>query len=621
MQAQQSVSELHVDMLTLRKHEKDFLARKEIKYHQRFQQTFSQLENDLTHLDKLLSDSDVNFNAKINLTAAFNKYSEGFSELVQLETEIGLNKTSGLYGQLRDSAKQLETSLNHLAYDALKIELLSLRRSEKDFMLRSELKYADTFNKQIDSLITELNTGLTTSQAASLSPLVKRYAGNFNQLFSKSKIKGLTASQGMLGELRETIQATESMLTKEGNRLKSEITQIQAQAETDLLLLNAIIIAIITGLMMLLANGITKRLGHLTDKMQDIAHGDGDLTVKLSTQGNDEIAELGAAFNEFVFKIHSTVSTVSQSVHQLASTTEEMACVMQDFQHGSIKQNHDIARISVSLEEMNTTVQEVKGNTTEAEAAAIHAHNESELGNQITLQSIESVSQLSKEVNSAAEVIQHFITHSQNISDVLGVIQSIADQTNLLALNAAIEAARAGESGRGFAVVADEVRTLSIRSQDATKEILTIITGIKSDAEQAANVMAECELKAQKAVIQTEQANHSLKDISNAVLSVSNLNSHIAVAAEQQSQTSSEMAHHMADINQVCDSMGTGIEQISIANADLTTMTQDLKYLVDQFKLDETVHLVSNRNGVKVTIPSPLKSIQSQKAREKLAAA
>jgi methyl-accepting chemotaxis protein len=319
--------------------------------------------------------------------------------------------------------------------------------------------------------------------------------------------------------------------------------------------------------------------------MNDISHGDGDLCVRLDTKGNDEIAELGLAFNTFVGKIHSTVNVVANSVLQLASTTEEMSVVMEQAKTGAFKQQQDISQIAVVMEEMNASVQEVKQSTIQADNAAEHAHQEAEQGCEMAEQSIQGVTLLANEVESATDVIKTLIIHSQNIGEVLSVIQGIADQTNLLALNAAIEAARAGESGRGFAVVADEVRSLAFRTQEATKEILTITAGLQTDAEAATKVMENSEGLATSAVSQTKLANHSLHDITKTVECVSEMNRHVAVAIEQQSHTSDEINLHMEDINNVCEESAAGMEQLAIANKELATMTQELKALIGQFKL------------------------------------
>ncbi|PSW07537.1 methyl-accepting chemotaxis protein [Photobacterium lipolyticum] len=585
MEASQLVYIVEVDVLTLRKEEKDFLARKDLKYKAQFDKSLDQLHTHIQKLKITLADADIPFEMLPALTAAFNEYSSRFDDVVSIQQKIGLDKNSGLYGSLRDAAKEVEDQINRFDDESLHVQLLLLRRDEKDFMLRHEDKYADTFTRRLESMQSLLATPQYTAVATKLTAQLNQYQQAFNQLVSLSRQEGLTDDEGMIGELRSTIKKTETLLTEEATQLKGKITQVQDEAKSFLFILGVGITIIISALVFYLASRISGRLHQVTKTMNEISHGDGDLRVALDTKGNDEIAELGLAFNNFVGKIHHTVNVVANSVLQLASTTEEMSVVMEQAKNGAFKQQHEIGQISVVMEEMNAAVQEVKQHTSQAEGAAMQAKQEAHQGCEVTEQSIQGVVLLASEVGSATDVIKKLVIHSQNIGEVLSVIQGIADQTNLLALNAAIEAARAGESGRGFAVVADEVRTLALRTQEATKEILTITDGIQTDAEAATRVMENSQAQATNAVSQTKLANGSLLDITAIVERVSEMNSQIAVASEQQGHTSNEISHHMEDISKVCVESATGIEQLAVANKELATMTHELKSLVGQFKL------------------------------------
>ncbi|NBI51814.1 methyl-accepting chemotaxis protein [Photobacterium alginatilyticum] len=583
--ASQLVYRVEADMLAMRKDEKDFLARRDMEYKDNFDSNFNQLQADLQALNLTLANADISFDSFPKLKSITSEYNRIFNEVVLIQQKIGLSKNNGIFNSLRNAAHTLESQINLIDDAQLRVQLLLLRRQEKDFMLQRQNKYADAFTERLKHMQHQLLLPEYTAVRTNLTPALAQYQESFNLFVSLSRQKGLTENQGLIGELRSSIKRTESLLAEEANQLKTQISLAQDEAKSYLLMLGIGITIIISSLVIYFASRISGRLSQVTKIMNEISHGDGDLCVRLDTKGNDEIAELGLAFNTFVGKIHSTVNVVASSVLQLASTTEEMSVVMEQAKTGAFKQQRDISQIAVVMEEMNAAVQEVKQSTIQADNAAEHAHQEAEQGCEMAEQSIQGVTLLANEVESATDVIKTLIIHSQNIGEVLSVIQGIADQTNLLALNAAIEAARAGESGRGFAVVADEVRSLAFRTQEATKEILTITAGLQTDAEAATKVMENSEGLATSAVSQTKMANHSLHDITKTVECVSEMNRHVAVAIEQQSHTSDEINLHMEDINNVCEESAAGMEQLAIANKELATMTQELKALIGQFKL------------------------------------
>jgi len=584
MQASQYISRIDADMLTLRREEKNFLTRNDLKYQNNFNSTINQLHIHLKKLNVTLTSANIPFAKQQALATTFNEYGSLFDKIVAVQLKIGLNKNSGVYASLDNTAQQLKAQINKFD-DPLLIQFLQLRANEKDFMLYQDDNYAAAFNERVDYMQSLLALPENGTLANQVSSLLTQYQRAFEQLVSLSRQKGLNDNQGMIAELRQTIGKTEALLAQESTQLKKQITQVQDDTKSSLLMLGLAITIIISILVFYFANRISKRLHQVTNTMNEISNGDGDLRVSLDIHGNDEITELSQAFNTFVGKIHKTVSIVANSVLQLASTTEEMSAVMEQAKSGAFKQKFDVEQIVTVMDEMNAAVHEVKTYTIEAEDAALQAKQKSQQGGEVTEQNIQGISELSHEVGSATEVIKRLIMHSQNISGVLSVIQAIADQTNLLALNAAIEAARAGEFGRGFAVVADEVRTLASRTQEATQEILTITDGIQADAEAATLVMENSEAQATNAVSQTELAHNSLLDITETVVHVSTLNSQIAVATGQQSHTSTEISKHVADLSNICDESATGMEQLAVANHELANMTHDLQVLVGQFKL------------------------------------
>ncbi len=382
-------------------------------------------------------------------------------------------------------------------------------------------------------------------------------------------------------QLNDIVEAEEVLI-----KVREKEQQDTSDFTTNFSVLGTLVAALVgISVALFVTRGILVPIKATNNILQDIAEGDGDLTIRVPVNTQDEVGDLGKRFNTFVEKLQGIIGEIADATSQLASGTDQMAATMQKTSTGVSNQKQETIMVATAITEMAATVQEVARNAEGASSAADAADCEAKEGGRVVNSTIQAIAELSTEIEKSSSVMATLKQNSENIGTVLDVIKSIAEQTNLLALNAAIEAARAGEQGRGFAVVADEVRTLAQRTQQSTKEIETFIDELQSGAEQAVEVMSQSRERAGNSVDRAQQAGETLTSITQAVNTINQMNTQIATASEEQSCVSEEIQRNVINIQDVAEETSASVEETSKASAELARLGEKLNTLVGQFKI------------------------------------
>ena len=311
----------------------------------------------------------------------------------------------------------------------------------------------------------------------------------------------------------------------------------------------------------------------------------GDLTIQLPDNEGDEIGELRKSFNRYIEELRGTIQMLASDVTTLSQVAAELQSTSKEQNENANIQLKESIYVSDAMTEMTASAREVATITGGAANAAHDADEAANNGKMVVSQTVESINALAEEVENTSSVITTLQSNSENIGSVLDVIRGVAEQTNLLALNAAIEAARAGEQGRGFAVVADEVRTLASRTQESTEEIQQIIHQLQSDSAHAVQAMEKGRSQAHASVAQAAKAGDSLKEITDAVTTIRDMNSQIASAAEEQTARSEEVKLNVEKINHVTELSTQIAERTSTVSEQLIETASRLETLIGKFKI------------------------------------
>ena len=322
----------------------------------------------------------------------------------------------------------------------------------------------------------------------------------------------------------------------------------------------------------------------LLDEIGDLA--DGDLTVQ-ATVTEDFTGAIADSINYSIDQLRELVETINQTAMQVAAAAHESQGTAMHLAEASEHQAQEIAGASAAINEMAVSIDQVSANAAESAAVAERSVALANRGNEVVHNTIAGMDNIREQIQDTSKRIKRLGESSQEIGDIVSLIDDIADQTNILALNAAIQASMAGDAGRGFAVVADEVQRLAERSSAATKQIEALVKAIQTDTNEAVISMEQTTSEVVRGAHLAQDAGVALEEIEKVSRSLAALIQNISNAARQQASSASHIANTMYVIQEITSQTSTGTTATARSIGTLAKMASDMRQSVAGFTLPQ----------------------------------
>ncbi|MCF7494885.1 methyl-accepting chemotaxis protein [Vibrio sp. L5-1] len=552
-QAKQITKELEVRLLNLRRNEKDFLLRSDLKYLDKFDVNYNKFLVSESQLNTILN--DLGLANSTHLREDIETYHTSFVNLVKANEVYGLARDKGLLGQFHEELDSISATVGA----EQKVELY----------LFNDLIEKGTFDPSVLSI---------TSNARSSALLDAA-----KQVVAQKRVIGLKHNEGLLGQARSGSHAIETQFKE-----FSAVLEQETQQEMDKLSLinNILCVTLLVSIILfswLIVRSIIGKIESLLSVIRNIVDSN-DVSIRSHLDGKDELSTLGQYFNQLLDQLEGLIAASQSKSLQLTQSTsnmhDELESVIKQFE---VQANHT-STMTTSVQEMVLTIGEISESTSVAAEGVHQAKANADKGREVVVDTISNITQLSERLSSSQDSISSLNHHVDQIGDAVNIIQGIAEQTNLLALNAAIEAARAGEQGRGFAVVADEVRALASRTHQSTTEITSVVTAIQSQMNASMTEIGECNQQGQLTLKDSEELDASLQLILSDMESIQGNSERIASAIEEQGAVMAQVSDSITELNTISNDNNASAQHCLVEVDKVAEQAHEMDKAVAQFK-------------------------------------
>ena len=322
----------------------------------------------------------------------------------------------------------------------------------------------------------------------------------------------------------------------------------------------------------------------LLDEIAELA--DGDLR-SYATVSEDFTGAIADSINFAIDQLRDLVSRITETSQEVAQYTASTQGITNQLAEASEHQAQEIAGASAAINEMAMSIDQVSSNAEESAVVAERSVKIAANGANVVNRSIEGMDIIREQIQETSKRIKRLGESSQEIGNIVALINDIADQTNILALNAAIQASMAGEAGRGFAVVADEVQRLAERSASATKQIETLVKTIQTDTNEAVISMEQTTSEVVRGANLSKDAGVALDEIQNVSGNLAKLIANISDAAKLQSASAGHIATTMNVVQEITSQTTTATFDTARSVSELANMAEALRESVTDFKLPD----------------------------------